>query len=262
VRGVSFTGSDAGGARVAERAGRNVKKTVLELGGSDPFVVLEDADLDSTVDWAVWGRMNNMGQSCVASKRFIVLETISEQFIERFREKLAVLKMGDPLDESTGVAPLCSAKAAKDLEDQINRSVAAGAQIVIGGKRPDPEGAFIEPTILMNVKRGMPAYDEELFGPVASVIVVPDEATAIEIANDTRYGLGGSVYTRDVERGRRVAEQIESGMVFINYPVYTFEDIPFGGTKKSGYGRETGALGIQEFLNKKVIRVRPDSVRA
>jgi succinate-semialdehyde dehydrogenase/glutarate-semialdehyde dehydrogenase len=262
VRGVSFTGSDAGGARVAERAGKNVKKTVLELGGSDPFIVLEDADLDSTVDWAVWGRMNNMGQSCVASKRFIVVEAISEQFIERFRQKLAVLKMGDPLDESTGVAPLCSAKAAKDLEDQINRSVAAGAKIVIGGKRPDPEGAFIEPTILTNVQKGMPAYDEELFGPVAAVIAVPDEATAIEVANDTKYGLGGSVYTRDVERGRRVAEQIDSGMFFINYPVYTYEDIPFGGTKKSGYGRETGALGIQEFLNKKVIRVRPDSVRA
>lgn len=261
VRGVSFTGSDAGGARVAERAGRNVKKTVLELGGSDPFIVLEDADLDSTIDWAVWGRMNNMGQSCVASKRFIVLEAISEQFIERFREKLAILKMGDPLDELTGVAPVCSAKAAKDLEDQINRSVAAGAQIVIGGKRPDPAGAFVEPTILTNVTKGMPAYDEELFGPVAAVIAVPDEATAIEVANDTKYGLGGSVYTRDVERGRRVAEQIDSGMVFINYPVYTYEDIPFGGTKKSGYGRETGALGIQEFLNKKVIRVRPDSVR-
>ncbi len=260
VCGVSFTGSDAGGARVAERAGKNVKKTVLELGGSDPFVVLEDADLDSAVDWAVWGRMNNMGQSCVASKRFIVLESISEQFIERFRKKLAVLKMGDPLDELTGVAPVCSAKAARDLEDQINRSVAAGAQVVIGGKRPDPEGAFIEPTILANVKKGMPAYDEELFGPVAAVIVVPDEATAIEIANDTKYGLGGSVYTRDVQRGRRVAERIDSGMVFINYPVYTFEDIPFGGTKKSGYGRETGALGIEEFLNKKVIRVRPENV--
>jgi succinate-semialdehyde dehydrogenase/glutarate-semialdehyde dehydrogenase len=260
VRGVSFTGSDAGGARVAERAGRNVKKTVLELGGSDPFIVLEDADFDSTVDWAVWGRMNNMGQSCIASKRFIVLEAISEQFIERFREKLAALKMGDPLDELTTVAPVCSAKAAKDLEDQISRSVAAGAEIVIGGKRPDADGAFIEPTILTNVKKGMPAYDEELFGPVAALIVVPDETTAIEVANDTKYGLGGSVYTRDVERGRRVAEQIDSGMVFINYPVYTFEDIPFGGTKKSGYGRETGALGIQEFLNKKVIRVRPDSV--
>jgi succinate-semialdehyde dehydrogenase/glutarate-semialdehyde dehydrogenase len=255
VQGVSFTGSESGGARVAERAGKNIKKTVLELGGSDPFVVLEDADMELTVDRAVWGRMTNMGQSCVASKRFIPLEAVSEEFIERFKAKLAALKMGDPLDESTGVAPLYSAQAAARLEDQVNRSVAAGARILLGGKRPDPDGAFFEPTILTDVKKGMPAYDEELFGPVAAVIVVPDEARAIEVANDTRYGLGGSVYTRDVERGRRVAAEIESGMVYINHPAYTYEDMPFGGIKKSGYGRETGPLGIHEFVNKKVVRV-------
>ncbi|WP_206108249.1 NAD-dependent succinate-semialdehyde dehydrogenase [Paludisphaera soli] len=254
VQGVSFTGSDDAGARVAERAGKNVKKTVLELGGSDPFIVLEDADMDLTVERAVFGRMNNMGQSCVASKRFILLEKVSEEFVERFREKLAALKMGDPQDESTGVAPVSSAQAAAQLKDQVDRSVAAGARLILGGNRPVPEGAFFEPTILTDVKKGMPAYDEELFGPVAAVIVVPNEARAIEVANDTIYGLGGSVYTRNLERGRRVAEQIEAAMVYINHPAYTYEDMPFGGIKKSGYGRETGELGIQEFVNKKLVR--------
>lgn len=255
VQGVSFTGSDAAGAQVAERAGKNVKKTILELGGSDPFVVLEDADMDLTVERAVWGRMTNMGQSCVASKRFIVLDAVSDDFIERFRAKLAALKMGDPLDEATEVAPLCNAQAAAQLQEQVNRSVAAGARALLGGKRPHPEGAFFEPTVLTDVTKGMPAYDDELFGPVAAVIVVPDEARAIEVANDTRYGLGGSVYTRDVERGRRVAEQFAAGMAFINHPAWIYEDVPFGGIKKSGYGRECGELGIQEFVNKKVVRV-------
>lgn len=254
VQGVSFTGSNDAGARVAETAGRNVKKTILELGGSDPFVVLEDCDMDLTVERAVLGRMGNMGQSCVASKRFIPVQSVSETFVERFKEKLSSLKMGDPLDESTQVAPLSSAQAAAHLEDQVNRSVAAGARILVGGKRPAPNSAFFEPTILIDVKPGMPAYDEELFGPVASVIVVADEAKAIQVANDTKYGLGGSVYTRDLERGRRVAEQIEAGMVYINHPAYIYEDMPFGGIKKSGYGRECGELGIHEFVNKKVVR--------
>ncbi|MDB5306153.1 MAG: Aldehyde Dehydrogenase [Gemmataceae bacterium] len=253
VQGVSFTGSDDAGARVGEQAGRNVKKTILELGGSDPFVVLEDADMDLTVERAVWGRMTNMGQSCVASKRFIPVEAVSEDFVERFRVKLAALKMGDPLDESTGVAPLSSAQAAARLEDQVNRSVAAGARVLLGGKRPDPQGAFFEPTILTDVRKGMPAYDEELFGPVAAVIVVRDEAEAIEVANDTRYGLGGSVYTRDGERGRRVAGEIAAGMVYVNHPAWIYEDLPFGGVKKSGYGRECGELGIHEFVNKKLV---------
>ncbi|MCU1260670.1 MAG: succinate-semialdehyde dehydrogenase [Bryobacterales bacterium] len=255
VQGVSFTGSDASGARVAERAGRNAKKTILELGGSDPFVVFEDADMDLTLDRAVFGKMTNMGQSCVAAKRFILLESVSEEFVHHFKERLAALKMGDPLDESTGVAPLSSVEAAARLEDQVNRSVAGGARVILGGKRPSPESAFFEPTILTNVKKGTPAYDEELFGPVAAVIVVPDEGTAIAVANDTKYGLGGSVYTSDIERGRCAAEQIEAGMVFINHPVWIYEDMPFGGIKKSGYGRETGPLGIHEFVNKKLLRV-------
>jgi succinate-semialdehyde dehydrogenase/glutarate-semialdehyde dehydrogenase len=254
VRGVSFTGSDDAGARVGERAGKNVKKAILELGGSDPFVVLEDADMDLTAERAVWGRMTNMGQSCVASKRFIPVEAVSETFIEKFKAKMASLKMGDPLDDSTEVAPLSTAKAAALLEDQVKRSVAAGAKVILGGRRPDPNGAFFEPTILTDVKPGMPAYDEELFGPVAAVITVRDEARAIEVANDTKYGLGGSVYTRDITRGRRVAEEIEAGMVFINHPASIYEDMPFGGIKKSGYGRECGELGIHEFVNKKLVR--------
>jgi len=254
VQGVSFTGSDDAGARVGERAGKNVKKAILELGGSDPFVVLEDADLDLTAERAVWGRMTNMGQSCVASKRFIPVESVSETFIEKFKAKMASLKMGDPLDDSTEVAPLSTVKAAALLEDQVKRSVAAGAKIILGGKRPDPNGAFFEPTILTGVKPGMPAYDEELFGPVAAVITARDEAKAIEVANDTKYGLGGSVYTRDIARGRRVAAEIEAGMVFINHPAWIYEDMPFGGIRKSGYGRECGELGIHEFVNKKLVR--------
>jgi succinate-semialdehyde dehydrogenase/glutarate-semialdehyde dehydrogenase len=254
VQGVSFTGSDASGARVAERAGRYVKKTIMELGGSDPFVVLEDADMDLTIDRAVFGKMTNMGQSCVAAKRFILLQSMSDAFVERFRERLAALKMGDPLDEATGVAPLSSVEAAARLEDQVNRSVAGGARVILGGKRPSPDSAFFEPTILTNVKKGTPAYDEELFGPVAAVMAVPDEETAIAVANDTKYGLGGSVYTRDLERGRRVADRIDAGMVFVNHPAWIYEDMPFGGIKKSGYGRETGPLGIQEFVNKKLLR--------
>jgi len=259
VQGVSFTGSDASGAQVADRAGRNVKKTIMELGGSDPFVVLEDADMNLTIDRGVFGKMTNMGQSCVAAKRFILLQSVSDEFVDRFTERLAALKMGDPLDESTGVAPLSSVDAAAKLEDQVNRSIAGGARVILGGKRLNPDSAFFEPTILTNVRKGTPAYDEELFGPVAAVMVVPDEDTAIAVANDTKYGLGGSVYTHDLERGRRVADQIDAGMVFVNHPAWIYEDMPFGGIKKSGYGRETGPLGIQEFVNKKLFRA-PETV--
>jgi succinate-semialdehyde dehydrogenase/glutarate-semialdehyde dehydrogenase len=210
--------------------------------------------MELTIDRAVFGKMTNMGQSCVAAKRFIVLQSMSDDFVDRFRERLAALKMGDPLDESTGVVPLSSVEAAARLEDQVKCSVAGGARVVLGGNRPSPDSAFFEPTILTNVKKGTPAYDDELFGPVASVMTVPDKETAIAVANDTRYGLGGSVYSRDLEHGRRVADQIDAGMVFINHPAWIYEDMPFGGIKKSGYGRETGPLGIQEFVNKKVLR--------
>jgi succinate-semialdehyde dehydrogenase/glutarate-semialdehyde dehydrogenase len=195
-----------------------------------------------------------MGQSCVAAKRFIVHEDVNGEFVDHFRAKLFELKMGDPLDEATGVAPLSSPRAAEILEDQVNRSVAGGAKVILGGKRAEPASAFFEPTILVNVQKGTPAYDEELFGPVAAVMIVPDEQTAINVANDTKYGLGASVYTIDQARGRRVADQIDAGMVYINHPVWIYEDMPFGGIKKSGYGRECGPLGMEEFLNKKLYR--------
>ena len=254
VQGVSFTGSNASGAKVAERAGRNVKKTILELGGSDPFIVLEDAELKIAVDCAVQGKMTNMGQSCVAAKRFVIHEDVAGEFLDHFRARLATLEMGDPLDETTGVAPLSTARAAEILEDQVNRSVAGGAKIVLGGKRKEPGSAFFQPTILLDVKKGTPAYDEELFGPVAAVIIVPDEEAAIAVANDTQYGLGASIYTIDPARGRHLADQIEAGMVYINHPAWIYEDMPFGGIKKSGYGRECGPLGIKEFVNEKVLR--------
>jgi succinate-semialdehyde dehydrogenase / glutarate-semialdehyde dehydrogenase len=252
VQGVAFTGSDNSGAKVAERSARNVKKAILELGGSDPFIVLDDAEMKLAVDCAVRGKMGNMGQSCIAAKRFIVHEDVSGEFVDHFRARLVGLRMGDPLDETTGVAPLSTPRAAEFLEDQVKRSVDGGAKVILGGKRVGPDSAFFEPTILVDVRKGTPAYDEELFGPVASVMIVPDEETAIAVANDTKYGLGASVYTIDQERGRRVARQIEAGMVCVNNPVELYEDMPFGGIKKSGYGRECGPLGIEEFLNKKL----------
>ncbi|MGB3221993.1 MAG: NAD-dependent succinate-semialdehyde dehydrogenase [Desulforhopalus sp.] len=252
VQGVSFTGSNVGGAKVAEQAGRNVKKTVMELGGVDPFIVLEDADMDVAVERFIEGKLSCSGQICIAAKRIVLVESIAEEFLERVTKRFKELKSGDPLDESTGYGPLCTEKAAKQVEDQINRSVESGAKILVGGKR---DGAFIEPTILIGIESGTPASDEEIFGPVACVFVVPDEASAIEIANDSQFGLGGSVYTTDKARGIRVAEQIESGTAFVNHISWTYSSMPMGGVKKSGYGRELGHLGIMEFVNQKLIRV-------
>lgn len=255
VKGVSLTGSGPAGAAVAGQAGSVLKKSVLELGGNDAFIVLEDADMDHVVQMAIKGRMQNTGQSCVASKRFIVVESVADDFLTAFKSALADMKMGDPMDPSTDVAPLSTEKAAVDLDQLVQKSIDAGAKVVLGGGRPDREGAFYNPTILTDIQPDMPTYDEELFGPVASVYVVKNETEAIELANDSQYGLGGSVYTQDIERGRRIAEQIDTGMVFINQPTNSQAELPFGGTKNSGYGRELSHLGILEFVNKKLIHV-------
>lgn len=255
IKGVSLTGSEEAGVSVASEAGKKLKKSVLELGGNDAFIVLEDADIDKAVEWAVVGRMNNNGECCVASKRIIVLEKVADEFLEKFKEKLSKMKVGDPMDPSTELGPLSSEEAAVHLADQVKRSVDAGAKVLLGGKRVNCPGAFMEPTILTNLKPGIPAYHEELFGPVASFYRVKDEQAAIDLANDSSYGLGGSVFTQDIERGKRIADQIDTGMVFINHPTWTQADLPFGGTKGSGYGRELSELGIDEFVNKKLIRV-------
>jgi succinate-semialdehyde dehydrogenase/glutarate-semialdehyde dehydrogenase len=255
IKGVALTGSEAAGAIVAGQAGGALKKSTMELGGSDAFIVLADADLDATVKWALWGRINNAGQCCVAAKRFIVVEEVADRFLEKFATAMSGLKMGDPMDEATTLAPLSSTEALVKLVDQVDRSVAQGARVVMGGKRADGSGAFMQPTILTNITPGTPAYTEEFFGPVALFFRVPDEDAAVALANDSSFGLGGSVFTRDIAHGKRVASRIETGMVFINHPTWTTADLPFGGIKHSGYGRELSSLGIQEFVNKKLIRV-------
>jgi succinate-semialdehyde dehydrogenase/glutarate-semialdehyde dehydrogenase len=257
VRGVSLTGSDRAGARVAERAGRNIDKTVLELGGSDPLIVLDGEDLDRTVDAAVVGRLSNMGQSCVSAKRMIVLADLYDDFVERLRERFAALTPGDPMDPATTLGPLSSEQAVENLVDQVRDTVEQGATLVIGGGRMDRPGAFVQATILTDVHPGMRAYSEELFGPVAVVYRVADEDEAVTLANDNPYGLGGAVFSRDLDRAHRVAERLDNGMVWINHPTSSRPELPFGGIKSSGYGRELSDLGIQEFVNKKLIRTFP-----
>lgn len=252
IAAVTLTGSEFAGIKVAEAAGRNLKKCVLELGGSDPFIVLEDADLDLTAKVATQSRMQNAGQSCIAAKRFIVVQKIKDDFINKFKSNIEKLVQGDQLNEKTTTGPLARVDLAEDLEQQLNDSVKAGAKIITGGKR---NGANFQPTLLDNAKPGMKAFDEEMFGPIASVITVKDEAEAIAMANNHRYGLGASVWTQDKQRGERVARGIESGSVFINSLMRSDQRLPFGGIKKSGYGRELSELGIKEFVNAKTIFV-------
>ena len=227
----------------------------MELGGSDAFIVLEDADLDKTVSWAVWAKMNNTGQCCVAAKRFIVVEALADQFLDKFQTALAVFKPGDPMDKSTTLGPLSTEAALVKLLAQVEHAVAKGAAVVMGGKRIDRSGAFMQPTILTNITSDNPAFREEFFGPVALFFRVKNEDQAVALANDSDFGLGGSVFTRDIARGKRLASRIDTGMVFINQPTWTSPDLPFGGIKNSGYGRELSSMGIQEFVNKKLVRV-------
>ena len=255
VKGVALTGSTEAGKSVAARAGQNLKKATMELGGSDAFIVLDDADIDKTVTWAVQARMANTGQSCVAGKRFIIVEKVADEFIAKFTAALATLAPGDPMDKATTLGPLSSEGALVKLLEQVDGAVAGGATVALGGKRVAMAGAFMQPTILTNVGPKNPAFREEFFGPVAMVFRVQDEDAAVALANDSDFGLGGSVFTRDVARGKRVASRVDTGMMFINQPTGSSPELPFGGVKDSGFGRELGGQGIQEFVNKKLVRV-------
>jgi len=254
VKGVALTGSTAAGRIIAAGAGKNLKPSSMELGGSDAFIVLEDADIAHTIKWAVWGRMYNCGQTCCAAKRFIAVEAVADKFLAEFKKALGALKAGDPMDEKTTLGPLSTESALLQLLEQVKVAVSHGAKIEMGGKRIDRPGAFMEPTILTNVMPDNPAFRDEFFGPVAMFFVVKDEDAAIALANDSDFGLGGSVFTKDLERGKRVASRVETGMMFINNISWSDADLPFGGIKDTGYGRELGDMGIQEFVNKKLVR--------
>ena len=255
VRAVTLTGSDRAGSQVAEQAGRHLKKTVLELGGSDPFIVLDDADLERAARTAAEARLINSGQSCIAAKRFIVVERVADQFLERFTTEMRARKMGDPLDATTHVGPQARLDLRENLHRQVQESVQRGAQAILGGELPRGRGAFYPPTVLVAVEPGMPAFDQETFGPVAAVIRAKDEADAIRIANASSYGLGAAVWTRDAQRGERVAREIEAGSVFVNGLVKSDPRLPFGGVKRSGYGRELSVEGLREFVNVKTVWV-------
>jgi acyl-CoA reductase-like NAD-dependent aldehyde dehydrogenase len=256
VRAVSLTGSDVAGRKVAAAAGAHLKKSVLELGGSDAFVVLDDADLDLAAEMAVKGRFINAGQSCIAAKRLIVVESIEAAFMERLRSGIEALRAGDPSQRETTLAPMARADLRDDLHAQVQASIASGAVLVMGGHALDRPGFFYAATLLDHVAPGMPAYDDELFGPVAAVIRAADESDALRIANDTRFGLGGSVWTQDAARGERFARQLACGCAFVNGIVKSDPRLPFGGIGDSGYGRELSRLGIREFVNQQTLWVR------
>jgi len=257
IMAVTLTGSTPAGRAVARQAGEMLKKTVLELGGSDPYLILEDADLDLAVESCVTGRLINGGQSCVAAKRFVVPETIRAEFEARFVALARTKTMGDPLDESHDLGPQARHDLRDDLHRQVRESVARGARCLLGGEIPDDPGAYYPPTVLTGVRPGMPAYDEELFGPVAAIIPVPDEEEAIRVANDSVFGLGAAVFTRDTARGEAIAaRRLEAGCCFVNAFVKSDPRLPFGGIKQSGYGRELSHHGICEFVNVKTVYVK------
>lgn len=256
VQAVTLTGSTGAGKAIAAKAGSLLKKTVLELGGSDPYVILEDADLEKAAEICVNARVLNGGQSCIAAKRFIVVRPVEQKFIRLFKERMMEKKMGDPLEEDIDIGPQARRDLRDQLHEQVLESIVKGARCVLGGKKPEGPGAFYPPTMLTRVKKGMPAYDEELFGPVAAFISAKDEADAIKKANDTVFGLGAAVFTRNRKKGEEIASRLlEAGSCFVNGQVHSDPRLPFGGIKQSGYGRELGIFGIREFVNIKTVYV-------
>ena len=257
VKAVTLTGSVAAGKAVATKAGSALKKTVLELGGSDPYLILEDADIDQAASSCGESRLVNSGQSCIAAKRFIVVESVHDRFVKGLVNYMKVQRMGNPLDEGVTVGPMARIDLRDSIHKQVTESVAKGAKLALGGQIPEGPGAFYPPTILTGVKKGMPAFDEEIFGPVASVIRVKDEKEAIHAANDTLFGLGAAVFTRDVEKGERIARrELKAGCAFVNAFVKSDPRLPFGGVDQSGYGRELSLFGIREFVNIKTVYVK------
>jgi len=249
VVAVTLTGSDAVGSKIAETAGRHIKKTVLELGGSDPFVVLEDADLDKASDYAARSRFQNAGQVCISAKRFIIHDAVADEFVERLKARAENLPYGDPTDPANKMGPMARADLRDEIERQLSATLAEGATLVTGGTRPEGKGFYYPPTVVDHVTNDMTMFRQETFGPVAAIIRVPDEETAISVANDSQYGLGGAIWTQDIERGKRLAHKIETGGVFINGMTTSNWKVPFGGVKRSGYGRELADYGMREFVN-------------
>jgi acyl-CoA reductase-like NAD-dependent aldehyde dehydrogenase len=254
ISAVTFTGSVSAGAKVAQRAASQIKKCVLELGGSDPFIVCNDADIEKTSAGAVKGRFINCGQSCIASKRFIVVNKVANEFIEKFAQNVERLKVGDPLSDETDIGPLVNRSSLENIESIVRESVENGAEIITGGDRIKNKGYFYAPTIIKNVSPKMRIAQEEVFGPVAPIITVDSETEAIELANDTKYGLGASIWTKDIDKAERYSEQIQAGIVSVNNVVVSDPRVPFGGVKKSGFGRELSRYGMLEFVNIKSIR--------
>lgn len=253
IQGVALTGSGRAGSAVAQQAGKHLKKITLELGGNDAFIILDDADLKEAVRQGVQARLSNCGQVCTAAKRFIVHEKVAERFMTRFTAALQAVVIGDPLDENTTLGPLSSQEARDGLVKQVEEAIARGAKLIYGGKAIDGAGYYFQPTILTHITPDNPAFYQEFFGPVAQVYVAGSDEAAVALANDSRYGLGGSVWTRDIQRGKKMASQIETGMVFINSQSDTAAELPFGGIKQSGYGRELSDSGIKEFANQKLV---------
>ncbi|MEI8279155.1 MAG: NAD-dependent succinate-semialdehyde dehydrogenase [Bacteroidota bacterium] len=257
IAAVTFTGSTAAGSKVAEAAGKHLKKQVLELGGSDAYVILEDADMDTAIDTCVNARLVNSGQSCVAGKRFVVVKSIRKEFEKRFVEKMKQASYGDPMDTNSKIGPMARIDLRVQLHEQLLKSVAKGAKLLCGGYIPEGKGAFYPPSVLTNVKKGMPAYDEEMFGPVAAIIEAKDEADAMRIANDSEYGLGGAIFSKNRAKAERLAAtEMQAGNCFVNAQVHSDPRMPFGGVKNSGYGRELGIFGIREFVNVKSVFIQ------